>query len=74
MCENDVEGVERSLTSLIVTHVTQLQRVESDVCSFYATLHTEYCLLNLLLMSKGLKVSNTLYTGASRPCQEGKAI
>ena len=30
-------------TVLIVTHVTQVKRVESGVCSFYATLHTEYC-------------------------------
>ena len=32
MCENDVEGVERTLTVLIVTHVTQVERVESGVC------------------------------------------
>ena len=29
-----------ALAVLIVTHVTQ---VESGVCGFYATLHTEYC-------------------------------
>ena len=32
--------VTQALTVLIVTHVTQ---VESGVCGFYATLHTEYC-------------------------------
>ena len=36
-----------ALTVLIVTHVTQVERVESGVCGFYATLHTE--LLNLLI-------------------------
>ena len=30
------------LTVLIVNHVTQVERVKSGVCSFYATLHTEY--------------------------------
>ena len=70
MCENDVEGVERSLTVLIVTHVTQVEKVESGVCSFYATLHTE--LLNLLLMSKGSKVFS-IYSGLS-PLPGGKAI
>ena len=35
MCENDVEGVERTLTVLIVTHVTQVERVESGVCGSY---------------------------------------
>ena len=34
MCENDVKGVERTLTVLIVTHVTQ---VESGVCGSYTT-------------------------------------
>ena len=58
-------GSKESLTVLIVTHVTQVKRVESGVCSFYATLHTE--LLNLLLMSKGSKV-------ASHFCQEGRLL
>ena len=35
MCENDVKGVERTLTVLIVTHVTQVKRVESVVCGSY---------------------------------------
>ena len=57
------KGSKEALTVLIVTHVSQVERVESGVCSFYATLHTE--LLNLLLMSKGLKVY--LYTGPLTP-------
>ena len=32
-----------ALTVLIVTHVTQVERVESGVCGFYTTLLTEYC-------------------------------
>ena len=48
------KGSKEALTVLIVTHVTQVERVKSGVCSFYTTLHTE--LLNLLLMSKGSKV------------------
>ena len=31
----------QSLTILIVTHVTQVKRVKSGVCGFYATLYTE---------------------------------
>ena len=38
-----LKGSKEALTVLIVTHVTQVERVESGVCSFYATLHTEYC-------------------------------
>ena len=41
MCENDVEGVERSLNSLIITHVTQVERVESGVCGSYTTPYTD---------------------------------
>ena len=54
------KGLKEALTVLIVTHVTQVKRVESGVCGFYATLHTE--LLNLLLMSKGSKVYS-VYSG-----------
>ena len=61
------KGSKEALTVLIVIHVTQ---VESGVCSFYATLHTE--LLNLLLMSKGSKVYS-VYSGLS-PLPGGKAI
>ena len=64
------KGLKEALTVLIVTHVTQVERVESDVGSFYATLHTE--LLNLLLMLKGSKVYS-LYSGLS-PLPEGKAM
>ena len=61
------KGSKEALTVLIATHVTQVERVESGVCGFYATLHTE--LLNLLLMSKVYSV----YSGLS-PLPGGKAI
>ena len=64
------KGSKEALTVLIVTHVTQVERVKSGVCGFYATLHIE--LLNLLLMSKGLKVYS-VYCGLS-PLPGGKAI
>ena len=38
-----LKGSKEDLTVLIVTHVTQVERVESGVCGFYARLHTEYC-------------------------------
>ena len=60
------KGSKEALTVLIVTPVTQVKRVESGVCSFYTTLHTE--LLNLLLMLKDKKC--TLAPHPSR----GKAI
>ena len=41
MCENDVEGVERTLIILFVTHVTQVKRVESGVCGSYTTPYAE---------------------------------
>ena len=63
------KGSKEALTVLIVTHVTQVKRVESGVCGFYATLHTE--LLNLLLMSKGSKVYSVYR--APHP-SKGKAI
>ena len=64
------KGLKEALTVLIVTHVTQVERVESGVCGFYATLHTE--LLNCYSCRKGRKC--TLYTVASRPCQEGRLL
>ena len=64
------KGLKEALTVLIVTHVTQVERVESGVCSFYATLHTE--LLSLLLISKGSKVYS-VYSGLL-PLPGGKAI
>ena len=36
------KGSKEALTVLIVTHVTQVKRVEDGVCGFYATLHIEY--------------------------------
>ena len=38
-----LKGSKEAFTVLIVTYVTQVERVESGVCSFDATLHTEYC-------------------------------
>ena len=38
-----LKGSKEALTVLIVTHVSQVERVESGVCGFCATLHTEYC-------------------------------
>ena len=64
------KGSKEALTVLIVSHVTQVERVKSGVCGFYATLHTE--LLNLLLMSKGSKVYSA-YSGLS-PLPGRKAI
>ena len=37
------KGLKEALTVLIVTHVTQVERVKSGVCGFYTTLYTEYC-------------------------------
>ena len=70
MCEIMSKGSKEALTVLIVTHITQVERVESGICGFYATLHTE--LLNLLLMLKGSKVYS-VYSGLS-PLPGGKAI
>ena len=71
------KGLKEALTVLIVTHITQVKRVKSDVCGFYATLYTEYFLLILLLILKGSKESNTmyctLYIGPLTP-PRGKAI
>ena len=60
MCENDVEGVERTLTVLIVTHVTQVERVESGVCGSYTTPYAD--------------VVKTLHKVASHPCQERRLL
>ena len=35
------KGLKETLTVLIVTHVTEVKRVESGVCGFYTTLYTE---------------------------------
>ena len=37
-----LKGSREALTVLILTHVTQVKRVESGVCGFYGTLHTKY--------------------------------
>ena len=66
------KGSKEALTVLVVTHVTQVESVKSGVCGFYATLY-RVLLLILLLMSKGSKVSNTmyctLYTGPLAPAR-----
>ena len=49
------KGSKEALTVLIVTHVTQVERVESGVCGFYATLHTEYCYSFCYSCQKGRK-------------------
>ena len=36
-CENDEKGSKEALTVLIITHVTQVERVESGVCGSYTT-------------------------------------
>ena len=40
MCEMMLKGLKEALTVLILTHVTRVERVESGVCGFYATLYT----------------------------------
>ena len=35
------KGSKEALTVLIVTHVTQVERVKSGVCGFHTTLYTE---------------------------------
>ena len=35
------KGSKEALTVLIVTHVTQVERVKSGVCGFYTTLYTQ---------------------------------
>ena len=66
------KGSKEALTVLIVTHVTQVKRVESGVCGFYTTLHTEYCYSICYSCRKVQKY--TLYTVASHPCQEGRLL
>ena len=45
--------------------------VESGVCGFYTTLHTEYC-YSCRRCQRLLYC--TLYTVASHPCQEGRLL
>ena len=62
-----------ALTVLIVIHVTQVERVESGVCSLYATLHTEYCNVTQFVthVKRVESVKYSVYR-ASHPCQEGR--
>ena len=62
-----------ALTVLIDTHVTQVKRVESGVCGFYATLHTEYCNVAQFVthVERVESVKYSVYR-ASHPCQEGR--
>ena len=48
-----------------------VEGVESGVCGFYTTLHTEYC-YSCWRCQRLLYY--TLYTVASRPCQEGRLL
>ena len=61
-----------TLTVLIVTHATQVERVKSGVCGFYATLHTEYCNVTQFVthVERVKSVKYSVYR-ASHPCQEG---
>ena len=49
------KGLKEDLTVLIVTHVTQVERLKSGVCSFHTTLHTEYCYSFCYSCQKGQK-------------------
>ena len=68
-----LKGLKETLTVLIVTHVTQVERVESGVCGFYATLHTEYCYSICYSCRKGQKCQILCIQGLS-PLPGGKAI
>ena len=67
------KGSKEALTVLIVTHVTQVKRVESGVCSFYATLHTDYCYSICYSCQKGQKCQILCIQGLL-PLPGGKAI
>ena len=49
------KGLKEALTVLIVTHATQVERVESGACGFYTTLHTEYFYFFCYSCRKGQK-------------------
>ena len=68
-----LKGWKEASTVLIVTHVTQVKRVESCVCSFYATLHTEYCNVTQFVthVERVKSVKYSVYR-AFCPCQEGR--
>ena len=67
------KGLKEVLTVLIVTHVTQVERVKSGVCGFYATLHTEYCNVTQFVthVKRVESVKYSVYR-VSRPCLEGR--
>ena len=70
------KGLKKTLTALtvlIVTHVTQVKRVETGVCSFYTILHTEYCNATQFVthVERVDSVKYSVYR-ASCPCQEGR--
>ena len=68
------KGLKEALTVLIVSHVTQVERVKSGVCSFYATLHTEYCnVTQFVIHVKRVKSVKYFIYRASHP-SKGKAI
>ena len=73
MCESDVKGVKTSLNSFNCYSSYSSQK--SQKWCLWLLCNTAYriLLLNLLLMSKASKVSNTLYTGPLTP-PRGKAI
>ena len=64
------KGSKQALTVLIVTHATQVKRVKSGVCGFYAHCIQSYSIY--YSCRKGRKC--TLYTVAPRPCQEGRLL
>ena len=68
-----LKGLKETLTALTVLIVTQVERVKSGVCSFYATLHTEYCNV-IQFVTHVERVESVKYSvyRASHPCQEGR--
>ena len=72
MCENDVEGVKRSLNSFNCYSCYSSQKSQKR-CLWILCYNVYRVMLLILLMSKGSKVYFTLYKVASRP-SKGKAI
>ena len=69
------KGSKEALTVIIVIHVTQVERVESGVCAFYTTLHTEYCYSICYSCQKGQKcqiLCTVLCIQGLSPLQEGR--
>ena len=64
------KGLKEALTVLIVTHVTKLKESKVVFAAF-----TQHCIQSYSICyscRKGRKC--TLYTVASRPCQEGRLL